>query len=309
MRTSKRVLGSLVFSFRISVLLMVTSATCSCHCLRPGTAGKENTFSPLLGVCTSIENHSKLRAEGYAYVEESVGRFLVPKESEEEFAEKFARFKEADFPIYACNSFLPSSLKSVGPDPRHDEILTYAETAFDRASRVGIEIIVFGSSGSRGIPDGFEREKAKEQFVQLLKRMGPVAQRFDVFVCVEPLNRGECNFINSLSEGAEIVGLVDHPNIGLVADFYHMAREGEGAEEVIKAGKYLRHCHIAEKKGRTPPGKAKDDFAGYLQALKRINYKGRISIECRWEDFTEELPMAIAYMKEQIRAVNLVRSN
>jgi sugar phosphate isomerase/epimerase len=283
---------------------MIAWAICSCHSTSQNTPAKDNAFSPLIGVCTSIRNSSELGTNGYAYVEESVGGFLVPMEPEEKFMEKFARFKEADFPIYACNSFLPSSLKSVGPDPRHDEILTYAETAFSRASRAGIEIIVFGSSGSRGIPKGFGREKAKEQFVQLLKRMGPVAQRFGIFVCVEPLNRGECNFINSLSEGAEIASLVDHPNIRLVADFYHMAREGEGPDEVIKAGQYLRHCHIAENKERTPPGKAKDDFTGYLQALKRINYADRISVECRWKDFTAELPIAIAYMAEQIRAVN-----
>lgn len=309
MRIPKRVIGGVFFSFKISVLLVVASLTCSCHCPGTGTVSRESTFYPPLGVCTSIENHSKLKAEGYAYIEESVKRFLVPKESEEKFAEKFARFKEADFSIYACNSFLPSSLKSVGPDPRHDEILTYAETAFGRANRVGIKIIVFGSSGSRRIPEGFDRDEAKQQFVQLLKRMGPVAQRFDIIVCVEPLNRGECNFINSLSEGAEIVSLVNHPNIRLLADFYHMAREGEGPEEVIKAGQYLRHCHIAENKGRTPPGKAKDDFTGYLQALKRINYKGRISVECRWKEFDEELRMASIYLKEQIRTVNLAQSD
>ena len=288
----------------ILVLLIISSGICSCHSTTQNTAAKDNTFSPLIGVCTSIHNGSILGANGYAYVEESVGRFLVPMEPEENFAEIFTRFKEADFPIYACNSFLPSSLKSVGPDPRHDEILMYAETAFDRASRVGIEIIVFGSSGSRNIPEGFDRKQAELQFVQLLKRMGPVAKRFDIVVCVEPLNRKESNFINSLSEGAEIVSLVDHPNIRLLADIYHMAREGESPEEIIKAGRYLRHCHIAEKKKRTPPGKAKDDFTGYLQALKRINYAGRISVECRWKDLTEELPVAIAYMAEQIRAVN-----
>jgi len=309
MRISKRVIRDVFFSFKMSVLLMVTSAICSCHSTSQNTVSKDKAFSPQIGVCTSISNGSKLKAEGYAYVEESVKRFLVPKESGEKFAEKFAQFKEADFPIYVCNSFLPSSLKSVGPEPRHDEILKYAETAFDRASRVGIKIIVFGSSGSRKIPEGFDRDEAKQQFVRLLKRMGPVARRFDIFVCLEPLNRGECNFINSLSEGVEIVSLVNHPNIRLVADFYHMAREGEGPEEVIKAGRYLRHCHIAENKGRTPPGKAKDDFTGYLGALKRINYNGRISVECRWKEFDKELPMAIDYMKEQIRVVNLVRSN
>jgi sugar phosphate isomerase/epimerase len=265
----------------------------------------ENTaFSPRIGVCTQMKNSEKVKASGYAYIEESVGGLLMPQASEGKFEKKYAEFKKSGFPIEACNSFIPGSLKSVGPKAAHDEILSYVETAFRRAQKIGVKMIVFGSSGSRGIPKDFDRAKAKEQFVKLLKKMGPIAGKYDVIVCIEPLNRKECNFINSVGEGAEIAKLVDHPNIKLLADIYHMAREDEPPSAIVKAGALLYHCHIAENQGRWFPGKNRENLARYLVALKQIDYHGRISIECKWDKFEEELPVAFAYMNEQIEEVN-----
>lgn len=265
---------------------------------------EKTTFSPRIGVCASMKNSHKVKAAGYAYIEEAVGRLLMPGESEEKFEKKYAEFRKSALPVEACNSFIPGSLKSVGPDAAHDKILAYVETAFRRAKKVGVKMIVFGSGGSRGIPKGFDRKKAEAQFVELLKKMGPIAGKHDVIVCIESLNRRECNFINSVGQGAEIVRLVDHPNIKLLADMYHMAREGERPAEIVKAGALLYHCHIAENKERGYPGKNREDLTAYLSALKKIGYSGRISVECRWKKFYSEMPVALAYMNQQIEAVN-----
>ncbi len=265
---------------------------------------EKTTFWLSIGVCTSMKNSGKVKAAGYAYIEESVGRLLMPWEPEEKFEKKYTEFRKSALPVEACNSFIPGSLKSVGPDAAHDKILSYVETAFRRAQKIGVKMIVFGSGGSRGIPKGFDRAKAKAQFVELLKKMGPVAGKYDVIVCIEPLNRKECNFINSVGEGAQIAKLVDHPNIKLLADIYHMAREGEPPVEIVKAGSLLYHCHIAENEQRGYPGKNREDLTGYLGALKKIGYRGRISVECRWKKFDSEIPAALAYMNEQIEAVN-----
>ena len=261
-------------------------------------------FAPRIGVCTSIINHSVLKNAGCDYIEEGVRSFLIPDRPEEEFREKYEASKASSLPVLAGNSFLPESLKSVGPEPRHDDIIAFAETAFRRARAVGIKHIVFGSSGSRNIPEGFDREEARRQFVRLLRRLGPVAREYSIVVVIEPLRRGECNFINTVSEGVEIVKDADHPNILLLADIYHMLRENEGPESLITAGSLLQHCHIAEKEGRAPPGAAGEDFTPYFQALREIGYGGGISIECRWENLAVQLPVAVETLKNQIARVN-----
>jgi len=269
-----------------------------------GSAAGGAGFSPRLGVCTSIGHAAVLKGAGCEYVEESVQGFLVPDKPEGEFREKAAALAGAGLPVVACNSFLPGALKSVGPEARHDRIIAYAETAFRRARQAGVGIVVFGSGGSRSIPEGFDRTVARDQFVGLLQGLGPIAREHGVVVVVEPLHAGECNFINTVAEGAAIVKEAGHPNVRLLADIYHMLRESEGPEALVEAGPLLKHCHIAERDRRTPPGTAGDDFGPYLLALKRAGYAGAISLECRWDDLARELPRAIRALKDQIAAIN-----
>lgn len=167
----------------------------------------------------------------------------------------------------------------------------------------GIETVVFGSGGSRRIPDGFDEKEARDQFVSLLKQLGPVAAKYDVYIALEPLHSGEVNFINTVAEGLDIVKMADHPHILLLCDFFHMLRENEPAGHIIRAAGYIQHVHVAEKQERTAPGVAGDDFRPYLRALKEIGYTGGISVESRWNDFESELPIAIAALRQQIDEV------
>lgn len=228
-------------------------------------------------------------------------KFLVPLESDEKFAENLEQIRNSGFVAYSCNGFLPETLKAVGTQTNHDEILAYAETAFRRAQQAGIKRIAFGSSGSRKIPDGFDESKAHEQFVELLKKLGPIASKYDVVVVIEPLNSKECNLVNTVAEATDIAKQVNHPNIQVLADFYHMMRENESPQSIINAGKMLQHCHIAEKEKRTYPGAEGDDFTPYFKALLQINYAGGISIEGGWGDsLRDNLPAALQTMKTQM---------
>lgn len=255
---------------------------------------------PTIGVCTSLGNADLLYAAGYDYIEENVQQFLKPFESADVFAANLQAATSAALPIYAYAIFLPGDLKCVGPTTQHDRILDYARTVFERAVQTGSSIIVFGSGGARRVPDGFSHDKAIEQFTDLLRRLGPIAAEFDIIVAVEPLNKNECNLINTITAGAKIVRAVDHTHIQLVADFYHMAVEGEGPESIIEAGPLIAHVHIAEKDRRAAPGTAGFDFVPYFAALRQIGYTGGISIECRWQNFDAELAPALVYVNEQL---------
>lgn len=266
----------------------------------PPSIRADNKFSlPQIGICTHYSNGESMKKYGYTYIEESVGRFLVPDKHEEEFENMQKNAARFPLPIKACNSFIPKELKCVGPEPVPDEILKYAEIAFRRAQKTGIEIIVFGSGGSRTIPDGFSCEKAQQQFVELGKKIASIAAKYHVTVVLEPLNSNECNFINSVSEGGKIVEEINHPNFRLLADIYHMKVEGESPESIIKYGHLIKHIHIAEKQDRAVPGTYNEDFRPYFNALKKINYQGKISIEARWTDFDTQIPLAIKTITDQ----------
>ena len=260
-------------------------------------------YEPRFGVCAKISDYPMLSAAGYDFVEENVGRFLVPDKTDSEFQTILEEQRKAGVKVVSCTIFFPGTLKIVGDTTMHEEILVWAETALRRAQMAGMSYIVFGSGGARRVPEGFPKEKATQQFIDVCKKLGPIARKYNMEIVVEPLNRGETNLINTVAEGAQIVEAVNHPNILLLCDIYHMMRENEPAEEIVKYGKYIRHCHIAEKEERTAPGEKKDDFTPYFAALKKIGYKGHVSIECRWKDMEEQAPAALAYMKQQFRSL------
>lgn len=293
MKSLKRVLLQ-----RVWVLPFVSVVMLSCN-----DSSQNENFLSEIGICTSVDNHAKMAEHGYTFIEEGLRGFLKPLEPHEEFLPNYEKAQNAEIPVYATNVFLPGHLKAVGEEPMHDEIVAYADTAFRRAEMIGIKRVVFGSSGSRRIPEGFDPELGRQQFVDLLKKLGPVAQKYDVVITIEPLNKGEVNFINTSLEGLSIVKDADHPNIQLLVDIFHMMRENEPPSNILEAEGYIKHVHVAEFENRTAPGTAGDDFTPYLKALKDIGYEGAISIEGRWDDFDAQLPVAISTLKEQIETV------
>ena len=255
-----------------------------------------------LGIC-GTSHAEAAKAAGLDYLEANVTGFLMPENSDEEFAANKALAATITPPIYSANGFFPGDIKIVGPEADIERAVKYSQTALRRASEIGIKILVLGSSGSRSIPEGFSREKARKQFIDFLKRIAPDAEKNGVIVAIEPLQTEETNFINTVPEGAQIARETGSEYIAVIADLFHMARMKEPPEDIINSADKLVHCHIAEVEERTAPGVKGDDFTPYLKALKSIKYDGRMSFECSWQDIDTQLPKAIQTMREQIQSI------
>ncbi len=235
------------------------------------------------GICGSADTFGKA-PDGLDYMEESVGGALCPQDDQAAFDVCLAKCKAAVAPVIAANCFLPGDLKSTGPEVDCEALDAYVATAFARAEQIGITKIVFGSGGSRQVPDGYDEVEAFEQLVAHLERWGPIGAAHNVTIVIEPLQTAECNIINSVTEGVALARRADHPNVRVLADFYHMLCDGEGPDSIRDAGDLLKHIHVAEKEKRTAPGMAGDDFRPFLKALKDIGYDETLSLECGFGD-------------------------
>ena len=255
-----------------------------------------------VGICGAAEDHETFTTAGYRFLEPPVQSFLMPQESEDMF--NVVAESNYSLPIPVANQFLPSDLKVVGPELDLPRVLDYAEVAFMRARRVGIEHIVFGSGGARYVPDGYGIQKAAIQFVEVLRNMAPLAEKWGIELCLEPLRRQETNFINTVPEAVDILVEVGHPSLGLTLDIYHILQEGRDAGDVAIGGQYIRHVHIAENVDRAPPGTHGEDFGSYFMALNEIGYTGRVSVECRWRDRERELASAYMAVNEQLQRIH-----
>jgi sugar phosphate isomerase/epimerase len=179
-----------------------------------------------------------------------------------------------------CNSFLRDRrLRCTGPDADHPRVLAFAETAFRRLRAVGGEYIVFGSNTARQLPPGWPKARGDEQFVALLKAMGPLAARYGITVAVEAQQASECNYLNRLDEVVAVVAAAGQPAIRVLADIFHMMRMGDTPADLAQAMPWVAVVELAEQANRTLPGVAGDDFRPYFGALAAGGFSGRMDIE------------------------------
>jgi sugar phosphate isomerase/epimerase len=202
-------------------------------------------------------------------------------------------------PVRGCNVFLRPGLRCTGPDADHPRVLAYAETAFRRLRRLGGSFIGFGSSAARQIPDDWPKARADDQFIALLQAMAPLAARHQITVSAESQRRKEVNYLNRIAEVVAVVAAVDHPNIRVLADFYHMAVMGDAPADIAAAGPWVGLTDIAERERRTVPGVAGDDFRPAFTALARAGYRGPITIE--GDGSPDQLRRAFAVIAAQSR--------
>ena len=267
-----------------------------------GIIPKGKTF-PQIGVVFRLDQDSLVYASGFRVIGESVGRMLSPSLAEEQFHQNVERIKKAKCKVYLCNVFFPGTIKIAGPDVNEERVLSYADTVLSRAGKAGIPFIVLGSGGPRRIPDGYDKEKAKTDFIALCKKLAALAGKYGVKIALESLQSSETNFLNTVKEATEIVRAVHHQNFTLNADIFHMMRENESPQSIIDAADVLGHCEIAEKQIRSFPGVQGDDFKPYLRALHKANYKGHIFIEGSTSNPAVDMPLSFKYLTLQIQEV------
>lgn len=280
----------------VFLILLVTLA---------GTAiAQKASAPPTIGIAHEYSNDRILHTQGYHHLIESTQKLFSPVNvTEAQFQEHLHRLQQLQTPLLGTNLFIPAHLKVVGPEIDEQALLDYVDVVLRRASKAGVQFIIWGSGGSRQIPEGFDRQHAKKQFVSIARKLAELAAQNNITLVIENLNKEEVNFINTVAEALEIAKLVNHTNLRVCADIYHMLKEGE-APTVIEQGKgYIAYAELAEKEGRSAPGVHHQDFKPYLRALKAIGFQGPLVLECRWQELPTQGTDAYQYIQKQITEV------
>lgn len=176
--------------------------------------------------------------------------------------------------------FIPApeqhGLMVVGPAADPQRLRAYVTRLFDLMQRAGIEVIGYGSGGSRWVPDGFPRDRALAQVGDFLCLCADLGEPRGVKVALEPYNRDDANLLNTVVEALELVRDIDRMHARLMADFFHMQLNGESFAELERAGPFLIHGHIAEP-GRGRPQSTPAEHGAFLLALRGAGYGGRVT--------------------------------
>lgn len=247
-----------------------------------------------IGMCTSLDNAQLVKRLGYDYIEPAANQLAAM--SEADFETACANLTEAGLPAPAFNCLFPGEIRLLDGSCTDELLHNYLHLMLGRVQRMGGKVVVFGSGRSRMVPDGMPYDDAFRRLVEVTRIIGDVASAHDVLIVIEPLQRNECNIINSVAEGAALRAVVNHPNVALLSDYYHMVCDGEPISDVARVGS-IAHAHIAAHVGRAYPMQEEgDDFRSFLCALKQGGYDARISVEGRTACMEQDGAAALAFL-------------
>lgn len=140
----------------------------------------------------------------------------------------------------------------------------------------GINYSAWPATLSDGVTD---KRPYLDRSIRSIKEVIKSAEDYGIIYCVEVVNRFEQFLLNTAAEGIAYVEAVGSPNLRLLLDAFHMNIEEDSISgAIVTAGDKLGHLHIGETNRKTP-GKGRMPWEEITQALRQINYQGRIVME------------------------------
>jgi sugar phosphate isomerase/epimerase len=126
------------------------------------------------------------------------------------------------------------------------------------------------------------------RFTEFYRELLARAEGSRASVLLEPLNRYESRYLNSVEDNLRILAQVDHPNAGLLPDTFHMSIEEADIPAALRlAGPQVRHVHLGEN-NRLLPGSGALAWEPIFAALGDIGYAGAVNLECSTTGDPEE---------------------
>lgn len=118
-------------------------------------------------------------------------------------------------------------------------------------------------------------------------------------ILLEPINRYESPYLNTLGDNAEIVEMVNLPGTGLLFDTFHVAMEEMDICDAFRRyHKLIRHVHLGDH-NRLLPGKGNLPWPRFISILEELSYNGFVNLECAVlsDDVLTELKNTVKFLR------------
>jgi D-psicose/D-tagatose/L-ribulose 3-epimerase len=160
--------------------------------------------------------------------------------------------------------------------------MEYCKKLVDQAVELGCPRIIgpiYSVVGLIGAHDDAAKKQHFDLVVKNLKDLAAYAAKKGIELDIEPLNRFETDFLNTVDQGLKLVKAVGASNVKLHLDTFHMNIEEKNQPAAIrKVGKLLGHFHACGTDRGTPGGDSLN-WKEIVKALKEVGYDNEVVIE------------------------------
>jgi D-psicose/D-tagatose/L-ribulose 3-epimerase len=189
-----------------------------------------------------------------------------------------------------------------------DRAVSFLKDAIHCARDLGASILAGPFCAPVGYLPGRRRTSDEwKQVIDGLNALTPALDESGVTLAVEPLNRFETYFLNTMEDARALCDAVNHPGVGVLFDTFHANIEEKSIQSSLRSiGPHLKHVHACEN-DRGIPGSGHVAWGELRDELRARDYDGWVVIEsfgfaireiaaaaCIWRDLAST-PDAIAF--------------
>jgi hydroxypyruvate isomerase len=150
-------------------------------------------------------------------------------------------------------------------------------------------------------PQGVPSEKVRQTFINNLRFAGAALAKENIRLLIEPINTTDMPgfYLNHTQQALEMMLEINHPNIWLQYDIYHMQiMEGNLINTIRSNIGKIGHMQIADNPGRHEPGTGEINFPNVFRSISETGYTGWIGCEYKPLKGTEE---GLTWVKPYVR--------
>lgn len=129
------------------------------------------------------------------------------------------------------------------------------------------------------VSDCGDEKVYRENLIDALRECAEYAQKYQVYLGLEVINRYESDYMNTIDQGLELLDQVGSQFLQLHLDTYHMnIEESDIAAAIHRAAGHICHVHMADN-DRWYVGHGHYDFLETVRALRDVGYGHTLAVE------------------------------
>ncbi|MBE3089946.1 MAG: sugar phosphate isomerase/epimerase [Actinobacteria bacterium] len=240
-------------------------------------------INTLLWTGTYTDEHvksltTKFKEIGFDGIEVALG-----SKGDLDYKKTLKTFKDNDLVCSSICGLFGENRDIRGPNKEYIEGgLSYIKDCLEACSELDCDVFagpVYSAVGRASMVGENERKVQWDTVVENLSKACQWAQKYGVFIAIEPLNRFETDFINICKDAIRMVKDVGSKMLKIHLDSFHMGiEEKNSAMAVLDAGDLLYLFHASEN-DRGAAGTGQVHWKSIADALRRINYNKWVVME------------------------------
>lgn len=186
-------------------------------------------------------------------------------------------------------------------EPERANRIEHTLHAMEIAAALDAGCVVIAPGRRNGRSYGDTRDFAARALAEVFERAS-----HDVRLAVEPIISWQSDYLNTLGEALDLVELVDHPNLGVYPDTFHLWRTGTLLEDIERAGSRIFGVHVndaveGDDHANRLPGEGELPLAEIVRAIEATGYAGTYDNEYMYE------PALVSDAPEEFAPATVVR--